>query len=158
MEPIKVRQKQERMTTDSLFAEEMSTIFNVRGVFLDYDVILPNRRVFVDIFTSYSHCLSYPDQAIKILLNSENKPRGLYFSKALFEGLIFGVAYILRGLSTEGSLRFKIDWDSLIVRSKFTVFALFYFVFEANFPSTGPGGGGGGGGGAGGWLIFGGAI
>ena len=26
-------------------------------------------------------------------LNSENKPRGLYFSKALFEGLIFGGAY-----------------------------------------------------------------
>jgi len=24
--------------------------------------------------------------------NSENKPRGLYFSKALFEGLIFGGA------------------------------------------------------------------
>ena len=26
--------------------------------------------------------------------NSENKPRGLYFSKALFEGLFFGGAYI----------------------------------------------------------------
>ena len=38
----------------------------------------------------------------------------------------------------EGSLRFKIDWVSLIVRSKFTVFALFYFVFESNFPSTSP--------------------
>ena len=25
--------------------------------------------------------------------NSENKPRGLYFSKAPFEGLIFGGAY-----------------------------------------------------------------
>ena len=33
---------------------------------------------------------------------------------------------------------FKIDWDSLIVRSTFTVFALFYFVFEGNFPSTSP--------------------
>ena len=42
---------------------------------------------------------------------------------------------------------FKIDWASLIVGSKFTVFALFYFVFEGNFPSTSPGG-----------LIFGGAI
>ena len=41
--------------------------------------------------------------------NSENKPRGLYFSKALFEGLIFGGAYIRRGLSMEGNLRFKID-------------------------------------------------
>ena len=33
----------------------------------------------------------------------------------------------------EGNLRFKIDWASLIVGSKFTVFALFY-----NFPSTSP--------------------
>ena len=37
-----------------------------------------------------------------------------------------------------GNLRFKIDWASLIVESKFTVFALFYFVFEGNFPSTSP--------------------
>ena len=35
-------------------------------------------------------------------------------------------------------MRFKIDWASLIVGSKFTVFALFYFVFEGNFPSTNP--------------------
>ena len=53
----------------------------------------------------------------------------------------------LRGLSTEGNLRFKIDWASLIVGSKFTVFALFYFVFEGSFPSTSPRG-----------LIFAGAI
>ena len=52
-----------------------------------------------------------------------------------------------RGLSTEGNLRFKIDWANLIDGSKFTVFALFYFVFEGNFPSTTPGG-----------LIFGGTI
>ena len=32
-------------------------------------------------------------------------PRGLYFPKALFEGLIFGGG----GLSTEGDLRCKID-------------------------------------------------
>ena len=38
----------------------------------------------------------------------------------------------------EGNLRFKIDWASLIVGSEFTVFALFYFVFEGNFPSTSP--------------------
>ena len=49
----------------------------------------------------------------------------------------------MRGLSTEGNLCFEIDWASLIVGSKFTVFALFY--------STSPPGGGGG-------LIFGGAI
>ena len=64
---------------------------------------------------------------------------GVYiFSKALFEGLIFRGTYIRRGLSTEGNLRFKTDWVSLIVGSKFTVFALFYFVFEGNFPSTSP--------------------
>ena len=32
--------------------------------------------------------------------------KGLYFSKALLEGLIFGGACILRGLFTEGNLRF----------------------------------------------------
>ena len=30
-------------------------------------------------------------------------------------------------------MRFKIDWASLIVGRIFTVFALFYFVFEGNF-------------------------
>ena len=44
----------------------------------------------------------------------------------------------LRGLFTEGNLLFKIDWASLILGRKFTVFALFYFVFEGNFPSTSP--------------------
>ena len=39
------------------------------------------------------------------------------------EGLIFGGAYIGRGLSTEGNLCFKLDWASLIVGSKFIVFA-----------------------------------
>ena len=43
------------------------------------------------------------------------------------EGLIYG-----------GGLRFKIDRASLIVGSKFTVLALFYVVFEGNFPSTSP--------------------
>ena len=35
-------------------------------------------------------------------------------------------------------MRVKIDWASLIVGSKFTIFALFYFVFEGNFLSTSP--------------------
>ena len=70
------------------------------------------------------------------------------FQRPFFEGLIFGGAYIRRGLSTEGNLRFKINWASLIVGRKFTVFALFCFVFEDNcFPSTSPRG-----------FIFGGAI
>ena len=30
-------------------------------------------------------------------------------------------------------MRFKIDWASLIVGRKFTVFVSFYFVFEGNF-------------------------
>ena len=47
-------------------------------------------------------------------------------------------AYFWRGLSTEGNLRFKIDWASLIVNSEFTVMALFYFVFEGNVPSKSP--------------------
>ena len=38
-------------------------------------------------------------------------------------------------------MRFKIDWASLIFGSKFTVFALFYFVFEGNFQVQPPGGG-----------------
>ena len=51
-------------------------------------------------------------------------------------GLIFGGAYIRRGLCTEINLRFKIDWASPIVGKKITVFVLFYFVFEGTFPST----------------------
>ena len=47
----------------------------------------------------------------------------------------------------EGNLRFKIDWASLIVRRKLTVFVLFYYVFEGNFQVQAPGG-----------LIFGGAY
>ena len=41
----------------------------------------------------------------------------------------------------EGSLRFKINWARVIVGSKLTVFALFYFVFEGNFPNKSPPGG-----------------
>ena len=44
-------------------------------------------------------------------------------------------------------MRFKIDWASLMVGRKFTVFALFYFVFEGNFQVQAPGG-----------LIFGGRF
>jgi len=44
-------------------------------------------------------------------------------------------------------LRFKIDWASLIVGGKYTVFTLFYLVFGGNFQMQVPEG-----------LIFGGAI
>ena len=51
--------------------------------------------------------------------------------------------YVLHmwGLSTEGNLLFKIDWASLIVERKFTLFAFFWI--WGQFPSTGPGRGGG---------------
>ena len=55
--------------------------------------------------------------------------------------------YVCMYVSTEGNLRFKLDWASLVVGRKFTVFALFCLVFEGNFLSTSPQG-----------LIFGGAI
>ena len=38
----------------------------------------------------------------------------------------------------EGDLCFKIDWASLIVGRKYTVFPLFYFVFEGNFQVQAP--------------------
>ena len=38
----------------------------------------------------------------------------------------------------EGNLHLKIDWASLILGNKFTVFALFNCVFEGNFPSNSP--------------------
>ena len=44
----------------------------------------------------------------------------------------------LRGLSTEGNFRFIIDWASLIVVGKFTIFALFYFLLEGNFEVQAP--------------------
>ena len=44
----------------------------------------------------------------------------------------------MEGLIYEGNFLFKTDWASLILGIKFTVFALFYFVLEGNFPSTSP--------------------
>ena len=65
-----------------------------------------------------------------------------YFSKALFEGLIFGEAYIRRGLSTEGNLRFKVDWANRIAGSKFTVFFFCFTLYLiAIFKLQAPGGG-----------------
>lgn len=42
-----------------------------------------------------------------------------------------GDAYIRRGLSTEGNLRFQIDWASLIVGSIFTIFLCFTLYLRA---------------------------
>ena len=55
----------------------------------------------------------------------------------------FWGAYFWRGLSMEWNLHFKIGWVSLIVGKKFTIFALFHFVFEGNFQVQALGGGGG---------------
>ena len=63
------------------------------------------------------------------------------------EGLIFGGAYIRRGLSTEGNLRLKTDRARLIVGSKFTVLLCFTLYLWAIFQVQAPGG-----------PIFGGAI
>ena len=35
-------------------------------------------------------------------------------------------------------MHFKLDKASLLAGSKFTIFSLFYVVFEGNFPSTSP--------------------
>ena len=52
-------------------------------------------------------------------------PGAYIFQRPFLRGLNFGGAYIRRGLSTEENLHFKIDWASLIVGSKFTIFALY---------------------------------
>ena len=64
-------------------------------------------------------------------------PGAYIFQRPFLRGL-FLEAYIRIGLPTEGNLRFKIDWASLIVGNRFILFALFYFVFEGNFQSTSP--------------------
>ena len=56
-------------------------------------------------------------------------------------GLIFGGAYIRRGLCTEGNLRLKIDWASLILGRKFTVFLWFTLYLRAISMYKPPGGG-----------------
>ena len=51
-----------------------------------------------------------------------------------------GGAYIRRGLSAEGDLRYKIDWASLIVGSKFTVLLCFTVHLRAISKYKPPGG------------------
>ena len=80
-------------------------------------------------FSVYSTCRKIP----KI------SPAGYIFQTPFLKGLYSG--------GGGGDLRFKIDWASLIVGRKFTVFALFYFVFEGNFQVQAPEG-----------VIFGGVI
>ena len=72
------------------------------------------------------------------------------FLKGLFEELIFGAAYIRRGLCTEGNWRFKVDWASLILgRLKENLpFFLYFTLYLRVISNTTPPG----------ELILGGAI
>ena len=58
---------------------------------------------------------------------------GLIFFRRPFWG-----AYFWNGLSTEGNLRFKIDWASLIVGSKFTVFCFVLLCIWGQFSQYKP--------------------
>ena len=70
----------------------------------------------------------------KLLYEISRAVRRVKFETILkYHEFIFGGAYLRREV-----LRFTIDWASLIVGSKLTVFALFYFVSEGNFPSASP--------------------
>ena len=51
-------------------------------------------------------------QVRRMTPNSENKPRGLYFSKDLFERLIFGRGLYSDGLIIGGKLTFQ-NWLSV---------------------------------------------
>ena len=57
--------------------------------------------------------------------NSESKPRGLYFSKALFGGLF------LEGLMYRGKFAFQSQWASLTLGRKFKVFLCFTLYLRA---------------------------
>ena len=50
-----------------------------------------------------------------------------------FEGLIFGGAYLLREICVSKSIGL-----ALYLEVNLPFFAVFYFVFEGNFPSTSP--------------------
>ena len=45
--------------------------------------------------------------------NSENNRRGLYFTKALFEGLIFGGAYLRREICVSKSIGLAYSWKEI---------------------------------------------
>ena len=98
----------------------------------------PNTAWFTQLVHEY--------QSVEVRFSAKPGPGGLKYRKIpkISPWLIFFKGPFWRGLSTEGNLRFKIDWASLIVGRKFTGFALFYFVFEGNFQVQASWGGGGG--------------
>ena len=97
----------------------------------------PNTTWFAHVVHKY--------QPVEVRFSAKPTPGGLKYRK--IPKLVSPGAYIFqrpflrvffwRGLYSEGfiyterNLHFKIDWASLLVGSKFTGFALFYFVFEA---------------------------
>ena len=96
-----------------------------------------------------------PSNSHVFALGKTTLTRGLGSNVQIQYGKILKIspwAYIfpklfLRGLSMEGNLCFKFDSASLIVRGKFTVFALFSLYLRTIFQVQAPG-----------ELIFGGAI
>ena len=74
---------------------------------------------------SFGAMKSTPTMVLKFYRKIPKINPGAYIcQKPLLRGLFLDGAYIRRGLFTEGNLRFKIYWASLIFGSKFTVFAL----------------------------------
>ena len=67
-----------------------------------------------------------------ITVKFQKQPRGLYFSKVLFEGLIFGGAYVRREICASKSIGL-----ALFLLGNLP-FSLFYFVFEGNFQIQAP--------------------
>ena len=64
--------------------------------------------------------------------NSENKPRGLYISKALFEGLIFGGAHVRREICVSKLIGLAFSWK------KIYRFCFVLLCIRGQFPSTSP--------------------
>ena len=61
-------------------------------------------------------------------------PAAYIFQRPFLKGLIF------KGLMYRGKFAFQNRLGWLVAGRKFTVFALFYFVFEGNFQVQAPGG------------------
>ena len=78
--------------------------------------------------------LYFCGQYTKIPKISPEAAEAYIFQRPSLRGLF------LEGLIYGGKFGFNIDWATLINGRKFTVFALFYFVFEGNFEYKPPGG------------------
>ena len=56
-----------------------------------------------------------PSNKIYLFINSKNKPRSLYFSKSLFERLVFGGTYIWREICASKSTGLAYTWKEIYV-------------------------------------------